>query len=173
MGAAEQTPAECWTTTAGQKENNLRFLPLFNMRFGKCGAAVKKGETHQISGALITSTLLPCVLDGFSGARSGGSALSIPPTNSMFSLSFVTAGLVLLTFCLLMQIERYGPFFSSHCKLIVDRWALLWTFLCVVTPYRSRAPFSWDPEHERMQMVKTRREDWLLSASHLLRRFTG
>lgn len=45
--------------------------------------------------ALITLTLLPCALDGFLGARSGGSALSIPPTHSMFFLSFVTAGLVI------------------------------------------------------------------------------
>ncbi len=67
-------------------------------------------EAHHISRALITSTLLPCVLDGFSGVRSGGSALSIPPTFSMFFFSFVTAGLVLLTFCLLMQIGRCSPF---------------------------------------------------------------
>lgn len=66
-------------------------------------------ETHHISRALITSSLLPCVLDGFSGVRSGGSALSIPPAYSMFFFSFVTAGPVLLTFCLLMQIGRYSP----------------------------------------------------------------
>lgn len=75
-------------------------------------------ETHHISRALITSTLLPCVLDGFSGVGSGGSALSIPPTSSMFSLSFVTAGLVLLTFCLFMQIGRY----SLLCRALEARF---------------------------------------------------
>lgn len=59
----------------------------------KLGSAEKEGggtgeANHHIFKALITSTLLPCVVNGFSGARSGGSALFIPPTYSVFFFSF-------------------------------------------------------------------------------------
>lgn len=59
----------------------------------KLGSADKEGggtgeANHHIFKALITSTLLPCVVNGFSGARSGGSALFIPPTYSVFFFSF-------------------------------------------------------------------------------------
>lgn len=100
-----------------------------------------------ISKALITSTLLPCVLDGFSGVGSGGSALSNPPTYSMFLLSFVTAGLALLTFCLFMQIGRCS-LFSRVGSSFLDSWAPFWKFPRLVSTYRNAAAFSWDPQPE-------------------------
>lgn len=93
------------------------------------GGAVHK--SHHIHRPLITSTLLPCVLDGFSGARSGGSALS-PPSYQLCSFSpFLTAGLVLLTFCLLMQKGHYSSFASSECwELVSHSWAPFWELSC-------------------------------------------
>lgn len=44
---------------------------------------------------------------------------SLLPTLCSF-YSIVTAGLVLLTFCLLMQIGRYSPFLFFSWKLILD-----------------------------------------------------
>lgn len=136
-------------------------------------------ETHHISTALITSTLLPCVSDGFWEVGSGGSALSIPPTYSMFSLSFVTAGLVLLTFCLFMQIGRCS-LFSRAGSSFLDSWAPFWKFPRLVSTYRSAAAFSWDPQPEEEEVGKKKANwrrmgekeaDWLERAGQSLLHF--
>lgn len=128
-------------------------------------------ETHHISRALITSSLLPCVLDGFSGVRSGGSALSIPPAYSMFFFSFVTAGPVLLTFCLLMQIGRYSP----SCLSLEARFRQLSSLLKLSTScfllqkILPRSAGIWSRRKKADQEWNGRKEtDWLDSAGSII-----
>lgn len=114
-------------------------------------------ETHHISRALITSTLLPCVLDGFSGVRSRGSALSIPPTCSMFFFFLLCHSRTCVINLLSAHANRtLWSLFSLAGSSFQTVEPPFENFPCLVSTYRNPAAFSWDPEPEKRQIAEAR-----------------